>query len=172
MALTKGVNSYVTLGEADSYLEDRADAAAWITASEELKEQCLVTATGIIDQYRFEGAVVDADQDLAFPRSGSFMDQSRGMRMAFSTYTFQDGVDETESSLKRDLRLLRRATYELAYHLINNEGLLDRTGTITDIKVGPIELKEVQDAAVTPTTIRTVLNPLLKGGGTRYWRGW
>jgi hypothetical protein len=171
MALTKGVNSYVTLGEADSYLEDRADAAAWINACDELKEQCLVTATSIIDEYRFEGAVVSADQNLAFPRSGFFTDQSRGMRQSFSTYTFVTD-DEVESDLKRDMRLLRRATYELAYHLSNNEGLLDRTGTITDIKVGPIELKEVYDASVTPSTIRSILNPLLKGGGTRYWRGW
>lgn len=171
MALTKGVNSYVTLGEANSYLEDRADASAWIESSDELKEQCLVTATSIIDEYKFEGAVVDANQDLAFPRSGFFMDQSRGMRQPFSSYTFVT-TDEVESDLKRDIRLLRRATYELAYHIINNDGLLDRTGTITDIKVGPIELKEVYDPSVTPSTIRSILNPLLKGGGTRYWRGW
>lgn len=172
MALIKGVNSYVTLSEANSYLEDRANVAAWNDASDTKKEQCLVTATSIIDEYKFEGTVVSADQDLAFPRSGFFTDQSRGMRQAFSTYTFQAGVDEDENTLKRDIRLLRRATYEMAYHICNNEGLLDRTGTITDIKVGPIELKEVQDASSTPAMIRSILNPLLKGGGTRYWRGW
>jgi len=171
MALIKGVNSFVTLNEADSYLEDRADVAAWKNADDCLKETCLITATTLLDELPFEGGVVDIDQDLAFPRSGSFRDQSRGMRVSYSTYTFPT-TDEADNTLKRDMRLLRRATYELSYHLINNEGLLDRTGSVTDIKVGSISLTEVQDASVFPRHIRKIVEPMLKGGGTRYWRGW
>jgi hypothetical protein len=172
MALVKGLNSFVTLNEADSYLEDRADVLAWDEADDCLKEKCIITATTLLDELPFQGAVVDADQNLAFPRSGFFRDQSRGVRISYSTYTFTDDLDEDEEDLKRDLRLLRRATYELAYHLCNNAGLLDRTGSVTDIKVGPISLTEVQDASVFPRHIRKIVEPMLRNGGTKYWRGW
>ena len=173
MALVKGTNCYVTLNEADSYFDDRMDVAAWENATCELKEQALVTATSYLDELDYFGQVVVSNQNLAFPRTGSFRDASRGIRTQFSsTYTFTAGNDETESSLDRDIQLLRKATYELAYHLINNDGLMDRTGSFQNVKVGAIELTEVQNASLFPRHIRKTLNPLLRGSG-RYWRqGW
>ena len=170
MALVKGTNSYVTLNEADSYFETRLDVSAWNDADDDLKEQALVTATSILDDMSWAGQVTSLDQSLAFPRNGSFMDSSRGLRAPFSTYTFVT-TDESESSLKRDLRLLRRAAYELAYHLVNNGGLMDRTGSVENIKVGSIEITEVQDASVFPTIVRKIVAPMLKNN-TRYFRGW
>jgi hypothetical protein len=170
MALLKGTNCYVTLSEADSYFEDRLDVAAWEDADCELKEQALTTATAILDDMAWAGQVKDIDQSLAFPRAGSFMDTSRGLRVSFSTYTFVT-TDEEESSLKRDMRLLRKATYELAYHLVNNGGLMDRTGSVENIKVGSIEITEVQDASVFPSIVRKIVAPMLRNN-TRYWRGW
>ena len=174
MALVKGVNSYVTTGEADSYFEDRLDAAAWIIAGDEMKEQALATATRLLDQKRWLGSSVTADQALAFPRVGSFMDHARGLRITFtSSYTFVT-TDETEISLKRDMRLVRESTYELAYHLMNNEGLLDATGTITDIKVGPISLKEIKDPSGLPSAVSKGIAPMVRGGGSsgRSWEGY
>jgi hypothetical protein len=171
MALTKGVNSYVSTSEADSYFEDRLDVAAWIIAGDEMKEQALVTATRLLDQKRWHGSSVSADQALAFPRVGSFMDHARGLRIAFtSSYVFV-ATDETETSLKRDIRLVREATYELAYHLMNNEGLLDATGTITDIKVGPIQLKEIKDPSGVPSAVSRGITPMVRNS-SRSWEGY
>jgi hypothetical protein len=171
MALTKGVNSYVTTGEADSYFEDRMDAAAWIVMGDEMKEQALVTATRMLDQKSWHGSAVDADQALAFPRQGSYRDSSRGVTASFtSTYTFVT-TDETDTNLKRDLRQLRAACYELAYHLANNDGLLDSTGSITDIKVGPIELKDVKETSKNPAAVSQLIKPMIQGSG-RNWEGY
>jgi len=172
MALVKGQNSYVTLSEADSYFDDRVDVSAWVEAGEELKEQSLVTATHLLDELHWEGQVRADSQALSFPRIGSFRDPSRGVRVQFSSYTFTDGNNEAEVGLARDIRLLRRATYELAYHLVNNNGLLDRTGSVTNIKVGSIALTEVVDAAAFPRTIRKIVERMLKNQGSKYWRGW
>jgi len=169
MSLIKGTNSYTTLSEADSYFEDRLDAAAWSNADSELKEQALVTATRSLDEMRWQGRAVSADQALAFPRSGAFQDGSRGLRLAFTlTYTFS-AVDEVEVGLGRDIRLIRQATFELAYHLLNNEGLLDSTGEITDIKVGPISLKEIKATAKIPRTVKRVISPMLNNAGNSWW---
>jgi hypothetical protein len=171
MALEKGVNSYVTLSEADSYFEDRLDAAAWLSSYAELQEQALVTATRMLDEEQWQGSVVDANQALAFPRVGAFRDDSRGLRLAFtSTYVYSVNA-ETETSLNRDIRLIRQATYELAYHLMNNDGLLDSTGEITDIKVGPITLKEVKNAPSAPRTVRRVIKPMLRNSA-KSWEGY
>lgn len=169
MAIEKGVNSYVTLSEADSYFEDRLDAAGWVNAGSELQEQALVTATRMLDEMRWQGRVSDADQALAFPRVGAFQDDSRGLRLAFSsTYTYS-ADDETETDLNRDIRLIRQANYELAYHLLNNDGLLDSTGEITDIKVGPIALKEVKNPPKVPRTVRRVIKPMIRNSGKSWW---
>lgn len=171
MALTKGVNSYVTTGEADSYFDDRLDVAAWANASDEAKDQALVTATRILDEKRWRGQVVSIDQDLAFPRQGSFRDPSRGTTVSFNaSYVFVNS-DETESSLKRDIRKLRAACYELAYHLLNNDGLMDATGEIADIKVGPIELKNIREVSKIPTAVSLLINPMVQGSG-RNWEGY
>lgn len=171
MAITKGINSYVTLNEADSYFDNRLDVNAWLNADNQMKEQALVTATLQMDELSWAGQSQVSDQNLAFPRAGVFRDSSRGLNSTFSSYTFVT-TDEVETSLGRDIQLLRRATYELAFHLLNNEGLIDKTGDVQDIKVGSISLKKVYSASVLPNTIRKIVSPMLSGGGSRNWEGY
>jgi len=169
MSLLKGANSYVTLSEANSYFEDRLDAAAWDNTSSELREQALVTATRNLDEMSWQGSAVSESQALAFPRIGAFRDTSRGFKLAFtSSYTYSV-TDEVETSLKRDIRLIRQATYELAYHLLNNDGLLDSTGEITDIKIGPISLKEIKEPSRIPRTVKRVIQPMTLNSGKSWW---
>jgi hypothetical protein len=171
MAFTKGINTYVTLNEADSYFDNRLDVNAWLNADNQMKEQALVTATLQMDELPWGGQSRKIDQNLAFPRAGVFRDSSRGLHANFSSYTFVT-TDENENDLERDIRLLRRATYELALHLLTNEGLLDKTGDVQDIKVGSISLRKVYSASVLPNTIRKIVNPMLSGGGSRSWEGY
>ena len=49
MALQKGINSFVTIIEAEQYFYDRLNQAAWDSATDETVERALVTATGILN---------------------------------------------------------------------------------------------------------------------------
>lgn len=69
MALTVGVNTYVTEAEADAYFASRYGYDAW--ASETNKEGALISAAAALDvMCIWEGEKTDPDQDMAFPRNG------------------------------------------------------------------------------------------------------
>lgn len=154
MALAKGVNSYATLAEANSYFADRLDIAAWTEASDENKSKALVTATRYLDELKWAGTAVSATQSLAFPRSGSYFDPKLGIDVDFLT-----------SYPKR----LLTATYELAYHLLNNDGLLDDVGAAVDIRVGSIQLSKVTSANKLPKVVDNLINPMLASRGSKLW---
>ena len=160
MALTVGTNSYVSLAEANAYFTDRIDTAAWTAADDTMKSQALVTATCILEDEPWTGYVSSRTQNLAWPRTGYFYDPS-------------DGLFRNLSELGDVPDRVKKATYELAYHLVNNDGLLDSTSGVDSIRVGEIELRGLSGSASSPSVItRTVavqINPLLEGGGGRTW---
>ena len=157
MALVKGTNSYVDLDEAEVYFEDRLDVAAWTDADDESKEQALVTATMLLEEQPWTGYAADETQSLAFPRVGEYFDPRLGINVQLKS---------TDSDVPVRLK---KATYELAYHLINNDGILDSTGKVTDIEVGSISLKTVMTPNVLPNLVRRMIKPLLISGGGRTW---
>jgi hypothetical protein len=154
MALTKGTNSYVTVSEADAYFEDRLDAAAWTEAPESQKSQSLVTATSLLDDSKWTGVAVRVSQPLAFPRQGSYFDPKLGTRVLLG--------NDTPSRVVQ-------ATFELAYHLLNNDGLLDNTGGVKDLTVGDLKLTGVRAASVFPGVVLNLIRPLLINGGSAIW---
>jgi hypothetical protein len=158
MALTKGDNSYVTVAEADAYFNDRLDVAAWSEETDELqKARALITATSILDNLEWTGAAVSVDQSLAFPRSGCYFDPRAGAHLKMSPVP----------------KRIEVATFELAYHLLNNDGLLDDTGSVESLQVGPISLKSIESANKIPSSAKRQINPLLLNGGARTWyRRW
>lgn len=155
MALVKGVNSYATVEEADAYFADRLDVAAWTAASSTQKAQALVTATKMLDNLDWIGVAVSDSQTLAFPRSGTYFDPRLGMEISLS-----------ETSVPS--RIIS-ATYELAYHLQNNDGLLDDTGLVKDISIGSIRLSTVTSPSKIPGVVRKLIRPLQVNAGTNLW---
>lgn len=155
MPLSKNVNSYVTVAEADAYFADRLDVAAWISANESQKSQALITATALLDDLHWLGVAVNDNQNLAFPRSGIYFDIKLGR-----------DVQLDESSVPS--RILR-ATYELAYHLQNNDGLLDSTGAVKNINIGSISLSNITTTSIIPLYIRNIISPLLVNSGMNSW---
>jgi hypothetical protein len=154
MALSKGINSYVDLPEAEAYFEDRLDAAAWTDGSEAQKLQSLVTATAILDLREWTGIAVSDSQPLAFPRKGSYFDPRIGKTVC----------------LPADIPVrVANATYELAYHLLNNDGLLDDTGGVTDLQLGTITLKEIKAPTTLPAHVYRTIRPMLCNSGTNLW---
>jgi len=157
MALTKGVNSYATVSEANSHLEDRLDVAAWTEAPEAQKAQALVTATSVIDQQKWAGYSVSASQELAHPRILTYFDP----RLGRTVNTSATSVDKR----------VFRATVELAYHFLNNDGILDNSGEVKSISVGPINLQSIRPSSLIPSFVRQYIQPLLLNSGSNMvWR--
>ena len=158
MALQKGINSYVTAGEADVYFADRLNATAWTGATTGEKEQALVTATSQLDNKGWIGYAVSDTQALAFPRVGAYFDPKIGA----------DVILDANVPVRIEV-----ATMELAYHLLNNSDLLDDTGTVDDIIVGSIELYDLKSASKFPSTVLQYISPLLDRSGSSshlWWR--
>lgn len=157
MALIKNTNSYVTVEEANSYFQDKLDVAAYDSASDEDKAKALVTATSTLDTYTYIGQAISSSQPLAFPRVGSYFDGRLGMTVVLTT-------DIPDRIIK--------ATFELAYHLLNNDGLLDNTGTVDKLILGPIELTNIRIPEKVSNTVLNLIKPLRAigaAGGTNLW---
>ena len=156
MALVKGTNSYVTVIEADAYFLNRIDAAAYDSAPEENKIKALITATSMLDNYEYAGQAISSTQSLAFPRIGSYYDPTLGMTIAFTS--------------KLPTRIIR-ATCELAYHLLNNDGILDSTGDVESLVVGSIELQHIKSPAKMLPLILNLIKPMrINSGSSPWWR--
>jgi hypothetical protein len=154
MALVKNVNAYSDVADANLYFADRLDVAAWESATVLQKEQALITATSMLDNLNWIGQIISSSQVLAFPREAAYFDPRTGTDVLL-------GEDVPERIIKGGL--------ELAYHLLNNDGLLDDVGQVNDIEVGSIKLSNIRRASTLPTIVRTYINPLLIRAGARSW---
>lgn len=155
MALVKGTNSYVTVVEATAYFEDRSNAEVWNGASATAQEQALVTAADILDTLPWVGSSAAASQNMAFPRTGSYTDPGRGRVINFES-------SATEAPLP-----VKKGQYELAYHILNNDTLLEDTGSVQDLALAGIGLVDIVSPSLLPGAVRRFINPLLKRGSSR-----
>jgi len=154
MALAKGTNAYATVAEGTDYLADRLDVAAWTDANDTARGQALVTATRILDDMPWVGTVISEDQPLAFPRSGAYFDPRLGTQVVLTT-TVPSRISN--------------ASIELAYHLLNNDGLLDDSGIVKDIQVGSVQLSSVLSPNLIPSVVKRMIKPLLANKGSNAW---
>jgi len=161
MALVLGTNTYVTMVEADAYFDTRIDAGAWLNADDDDQESALVTATLLLDENQFIGVAVSSTQSLAWPRKGaSTFDPRLGQSITYG---------ETEIPKR-----MKQAVFEMAYHLLANENLLDnKSQNFEEISIGTITLKDSNNdttrTPVVPTLVSKYLKPLLVNRGTNQW---
>lgn len=151
--LVKGQNSYVDMEEANAYFVDRLDAEAWTEASDTEKEQALITATALLDEFEWIGQVVDPLQPLAFPRVGQFYDKRLGMPAGMSPTPKQVFV----------------ACFELALHLLNNGGILNSSGSVKDISVGSVSISNIVGTSRVPSVVKNRFLPMLVNSGAQLW---
>lgn len=155
MALAKGTNSYADVTEADAYFANRLDVAAWVDETVPAnKEKALVTATMLLDEQLWIGTAISETQPLAFPRSGNFFDPRLGINVNL-TNDIPDRVV--------------KATFEIAYHLLNNDGLLDDSGRVNSLRVGSVDLNTIVQPNLIPNVAKRLIQPLLREGGSRSW---
>jgi hypothetical protein len=156
MALQKGVNSYSTVEEADAWFADRLDVAAWDAAAIELKSKALVTASSYLDNMVWIGIATDRNQPMAFPRVGTW-------------FNSRSGLYENLADTKTPVRIIQ-ATWELAYHLLNNEGLFDDTGRVLNLSIGgSINLEKIVLPSKYPITVKRLIKPLLRQSSLNSW---
>lgn len=154
MALSKGVNSYGTVEEGDAYFDDRLDVAAWTDADATQKAQALITATNWLEQLDWAVVAVNQEQALIFPTTGSYFEPRFGKDVTF-----------TNETPKR----VMTALFELAYHFLNNDGILDDTGGVRNLTIGPINLIGIRPVNKMPDVVNKQLQPLLNTPNTRSW---
>jgi hypothetical protein len=130
-ATAKGANanSYVTLAEAETYMEGRLDNATWDGESNDNKNRALVMGTNVmgtnrLEQEEYEGVPTTSTQRLKWPRMGLLDD---------------DGYSYDEDTV---IRPIKEALYELALALINGELDLKDTGLegFENVAVGPLNV--------------------------------
>ena len=166
MALVLNTNSYVEIADADTYFETRIDSAEWTSATDEIKEQALVTASQLVDNHAWIGSAVSSSQALAWPRKNAIYNDDRlGLQVTIAE-------NEVPSRVKT-------AVYEQALHLVNNEDLLaGTTQTFESISVGSISLtdsiSDVTRTSISPSVVMKPIRPLIRRGtsgpGSGWWR--
>lgn len=159
MALVVGTNSYVDVDTAEAFFSDRLDVAAWVSADSTMKAQALVTASQMLNAVSWLGEAASESQLLAFPRSGSYLDPMLGKLVTLDSNVVPQRIIQ--------------ATMEQAYHLLNNDGLLDSNGTPSRIKVGPIELEGMRSSAppLFSQAAKRIYGPLVSPFvSTTWWR--
>ena len=62
--------AFTSLVAAKAYLAPELDATGWAAGDDVFKSKTLVTATRILDRQKWQGARAEADQLLAWPRTG------------------------------------------------------------------------------------------------------
>ncbi len=158
--LEVGKNSYISVADADTYFLGRVDAAAWTSADNQMKEQSLITATRMLNEIIWVGVAASDLQTIAFPRIGSYLEPVLGKVVELDPVVIPQ-------------RMLA-ATCEQAYQLLNNDGLLDETGSISKLKVDVIELEGLDGESALPprfsTTAENYYYPLTMDGNAALQR--
>lgn len=142
----EAANSYVTLDEANTYLEASLNAAIWADLDDERKKASLVHATRLIESFMFGGLKSTSTQALEWPREGVY--DRNGYYVA--------GVP----------RKLKDAQCEIAMWELNEPDRLAgrfELETMEAVKIGPINYNVAPGAPVLPSYIMDMLKAIGPG---------
>lgn len=146
-AADPAANAYCLTAEADAYHLSRGFNPEWTAALTGAKELAIVWATRLLDQLEWNGIkwhLLPGSQALRWPRAGVFD---------------QDNVLVDYQSIPQ---WLKNATAEWAFFLIKDDRTLDPGGIVPlNLKVGPIELKNLQRNPV-PASVLEIIRPYLR----------
>ena len=139
-------NSYVTLAEANTYLEASLQAETWAALDDERKKASLVHATRLIETYKFGGLKSTSTQALEWPREGVF--------------------DRNGYVVSGVPKKLKDAQCELAmWELTEQDRLAGRfeLETMQNVEIGPIKYTVGPDASYIPSFIEDMLTAIGPG---------
>lgn len=109
-------NSYATIAEADTYLDDSTRALAWETTDDDTKARALITATRLLEKQCWQGTKTNPAQTLHWPATGAF---------------YEDGSAVDPNTIPPEIVA---GTIELAFELTQNVELEGSDSTASNIK--------------------------------------
>lgn len=153
-----GAISYMTVSSADAYFASAIHASDWTSATDETKENALVSSTRTMDRQRWQGEKTEDDQDLQWPRTGV-------------TDRYGDEVDD--STLPDDFLA---GVAEYALDLIQNTSLQDNSSTGSNtksLKAGSAEIEYFKSTKGTafPTIVQDYVSQYF-GSGSAVLGSW
>jgi hypothetical protein len=139
MALTVGINSYISVADADAYFADRLNNAVWVTSTK--KAEALIQATQIIDNRKFRGLRAATSQNLAFPRFGVYFE---GVLLDSNTVP----------------KAVITATCELAIWVLQSDMTApDDLAGFGSVQLGPIKIETKSTTKSLPPIVSGLLRP-------------
>lgn len=172
VTLSVGVNTYVTLQEAEDYFCGELDESEWLDLSLEQKKFILVAATRTLDENfaPYLSTAYDSAQQLGFPRKAfSFVDPVLCLNVF---------VEDGEIPV-----LLKKATLALAQHIRRNKSFLygeESSQDWSSVELGPLKIEREEDSAksaleldkeqLVPGRVTKLMRPLTRNGNSLWFR--
>jgi hypothetical protein len=146
-------NSYITVADADTYFDNRLDAADWDASTSDNKAASLITATSWIDTLDFYGERSAVTQALKWPRTDVTL----------------DGIEADATFIPREIK---DATCEAALALIRNptllRGVVAAPGSYEEVELGELRVKYREQYSVESMQSITQALPWLRS----FLKGW
>lgn len=136
-------NSYVTLAEANTYMESRLHKDAWDDEGSGEKEAALIWAGRIIDRtIRYSGTKSSSTQSMAWPRDGL--------------------TDDSGASVTTVPQIIKDLQVEMAFLLLSTDRTAESeagAAGLTSLRAGPVTLSFKDDITVkqVPDTLLAML---------------
>ena len=120
-------NSYVTVEFADTYIQANLEASTWLELTSSQKEQLLIKAALMLEDYKYSGDRTVLGQSLAFPRVNLYKYEDTTQPVAFNIIPYQIKHAQCELAL---WMFLSQGVDE--YSSVNMAGLSVSKGLETD----------------------------------------
>jgi hypothetical protein len=165
-------NSFVTLAEANAYIDGRLNASSWTDASTDTKNRALVEATRDISDLTYVGTRVDLTQALAWPReyalnpdAPEFLERGEISELYYAETVIPQRVKDATCELAA--QYVKAGTTDLA--------AVDALANVTNETVGPLSTSwgpggKPQGLARFPRVVGRLAPLLAAGLGTRMVR--
>ena len=158
-------NSYITLAQADAYVEamiSSTDVDKWSTGTDDTRNRALAAATQRLDRERFLGARATDTQALQWPRTGV-----RKPDTYVNTYAtgFPFRISDDYFTDEEIPDQVKRAQVVLAVYLNNNKDGIGLSGLedYKRVKLGNIEVEPDKTGAVGADRVPPLLERYLTG---------
>lgn len=126
MALTVGIDSFITLEQAETYFDGRLYAAEWSGTTDGDKEKALKMATRTLNRMAWRGSLTDDSQVMAWPRQGVIDPEGREIAVTTVPQDVKDAEAELALALLREdltaddsnrgIKRVKAGTVELEYN--------------------------------------------------------
>jgi len=175
-SIVTGANTYISLADAESYMEGRLHTTTWDDAADPNKNAALVQATRILGRYvNWLGWPTDTDQALAWPRWGICYDGVRYWQCTGQYLPVEDTYSFSSDEIPQEIK---DAQCELALHLLGSDTqAVPDTAGFRSIEVEgavSLEIDKKDRTAMIPMHVWRMVQHLgaKKGSGTvRLMRG-